>query len=161
MLASNIFPKNFLLNANSSSAVKRADRSFYEENNSPNYQVNFSHSPDIIKTREKVKLNYFIEHNGKAFMDIEPYLGAAMHITAISSDLRTVIHEHAMQAKTSLMEHTASSTDKHLEHEASSDKISPNLEANITFPVKGIYHIFSELKHKGKIIVSNSIVEVE
>jgi len=35
------------------------------------------------------------------------------------------------------------------------------MEANVVFPVKGIYVLFSEVKHQGKIIMMNLMVEVE
>jgi len=34
-------------------------------------------------------------------------------------------------------------------------------EANVVFPVKGLYVLFSDVKYQGKIIVMNFIVELE
>ena len=41
------------------------------------------------------------------------------------------------------------------------DKFGPDITAQIVFPSKGIYQIFSEIKHQDKVIPLSFMVEVE
>ncbi len=135
---------------------------FFEEKKLQNYQISFSHFPNLIKAQKEVTLDYFIKKNGKNVIDIAPYLDAPMHITAISSDLQNIIHTHAhdKSAKSLHMGHNASLNDRTHDREAMVHKFGPNLEASVTFPVRGTYHIFGEMRHQEKIIVVESLVEV-
>lgn len=42
-----------------------------------------------------------------------------------------------------------------------STKFDPAIEGNVVFPVKGLYVLFNEVKHQGKIIIVNFMLEVK
>lgn len=156
------FKQGFLTVPEKTSSLELEKHNFFEEEKLQNYQINFSHFPNLIKTQKGVTLDYFIKKNGKNVIDIAPYLDAPMHITAISSDLQNIIHTHAhdKSAKSLHMGHNASLHDRTHDREAMVHKFGPNLEASVTFPARGTYHVFGEMRHQEKIIVVKSLVEV-
>ena len=111
--------------------------------------------PEHMKAGQGTTLRYFIEKDGKPVADLETYLAALMHLAVIKTDLRYFIHAHG-EAPGSPSAHPAG----HI-HGAALNGFGPFIEANVTFPVKGIYQIFSEIKHQGKVIVTSFMVKVE
>ncbi|KYC39849.1 hypothetical protein WA1_28175 [Scytonema hofmannii PCC 7110] len=156
------FKQAFLKVTGQHSSLNLEKDNSFEEDKIPNYQINFSHFPNLIQAQKEVTLDYFINKNGKKVTDIVPYLDAPMHITAISSDLQNIIHTHAhdKSAKSLHMGHNASLHDRTHNSEAMVDKFGPNLEASVTFPDRGTYHVFGEMRHQEKIVVVESLVEV-
>jgi hypothetical protein len=115
------------------------------------FSVNYS----FPKAGQGTTLRYFIEKDGKPVADLETYLAALMHLAVIKTDHRYFIHAHG-EAPGSPSAHPAG----HI-HGAALNGFGPFIEANVTFPVKGIYQIFSEIKHQGKVIVTSFMVKVE
>ena len=111
--------------------------------------------PEHIKAGQETTLGYFIEKNGEPVSDLEPYLAALMHLAVIKADLRNFIHAHG-EAPDSPSAHPAG----HI-HGTALNGFGPVIEANVTFPVKGMYQIFSEIKHQGKVIITSFMVRVE
>lgn len=129
---------------------------FASEKNFGAYSVKLISIPKHIKAGEKTTLKYLIEKNKRPVTDLETYLAAPMHIAIILADLNNFIHAHG--------EIPASSSPHppvgHI-HGILEDKFGPEIEARVIFPVKGVYQIFSEFKHKGRITVTSFMVEVE
>jgi hypothetical protein len=100
-------------------------------------------------------LKYSIEKDGKPVSDLESYLAAPMHLAIIAADFRNFIHAHGEIPGFS----SVYSVD-HI-HGADHNGFGPVIEANVIFPVKGIYQIFSEIKHHGKVIVTSFMLTVE
>jgi len=112
-------------------------------------------TPEHIAAGQLITLTYSIEKNGMPVSDLEPYLAAPMHLAIIAADFSTFIHAHG---------EIPSSSSAHPEghvHRTPLKGFGPVIEANITFPVKGMYQIFSEIKHQGKVIVTSFMVRVE
>jgi hypothetical protein len=111
--------------------------------------------PEPIKAGKETTLAYYIEKNGTPVSDLEPYLAALMHLAVIKADLNNFIHAHG-EAPGSPSAHPAG----HI-HGTAVQGYGPFIEATVTFPVKGTYQIFSEIKHQGKVIVASFMVTVE
>ncbi|MGO9612785.1 MAG: hypothetical protein ACLPX5_07105 [Dissulfurispiraceae bacterium] len=120
------------------------------------YDVNLSTGPEDVATGEQVTLNYLFSKDGAPVTDLEPYLSAPMHVAIISADRNYFIDAYG--------EVPGSVAGGHLEHHMHSpipDKFGPKVEVHTIFPSKGLYYIFGEIKHEGKIVVSLFMIEVK
>ena len=89
---------------------------------------------------------------------MQPYLGAPMHIAIVKEDLTNFIHTHAIVSdKMPMIGHSMMDMG-HIDVPA---HFGPRLMAQLIFPEKGLYQIFGEFKHNGKVIVTNFMAEVE
>jgi copper resistance protein D len=118
------------------------------------YRVTLSTSPVIIKAGEETSLRYIVEKDGEAVADLSPYLGAAMHIAVVSLDLKQYIHAHGSTPGEPHAHHD------HL-HTHPPKEFGPKIEADVVFPVKGIYTIFAQVKHRKKILLFDFMVNVQ
>ena len=119
------------------------------------YRVSLAMSPEKATAGKETTLTYTIEKNGNPVTDLEPYLGAAMHLAVVPVDLKLFIHAHGV---------TPGEPHTHLDHlhtAAPPDRFGPEIEAGIVFPVKGIYKIFSQVKHQGKVLLFDFMVDVQ
>jgi putative copper export protein len=116
------------------------------------YQVSFSVPSLPIVAGTETKLLYVIKKGGKEVTGMTPYLGAAMHLAIVSSDLKTFIHAHGVVPGTG-----THSDHLHLETPA---EFGPEIEARVLFPEPGIYKIFAQFKHQGRVILSDFMVQV-
>ena len=87
--------------------------------------------------------------------DLEPYLGAAMHLAVVPTSLNLFIHAHGLTPGEPHTNHD------HLHTTAPPDKFGPEIESDIVFPAKGIYKIFSQVKHQGKVLLFDFMVDVQ
>jgi putative copper resistance protein D len=124
---------------------------FSTEKNVGEYSVTLETSPKVIKAGKETTLKYIIEKKSKPVTDLEPYLGAPMHLAIVLSDLKQFIHEHGFVPVESKMGHT---------HVASSERFGPEIDAVVVFPVRGVYKIFSQVGHRGKVILFDFMVNV-
>jgi putative copper resistance protein D len=128
---------------------------FSTENNVGKYHVTLSLSPKLIEAGKETTLRYLIKKNERPVTDFEPYLSAPMHLAVVSADLKQFIHAHgAVPGET----HTHMD---HMDMHAVPEKFGPEIDAVIVFPVKGIYEIFSQVKHHGQVILFDFMVSVE
>ncbi len=124
---------------------------FSSVRNFGDYRVTLKTLPDTIRAGTEATLRYTIEKNGRAVKNLEPYLGAAMHLAVVPVDLKLFIHAHG----TTPGEHH---TD-HL-HAAAPKSFGPDIDVDIVFPVKGIYKIYSQVKHEGKVLLLDFMVPI-
>jgi putative copper resistance protein D len=127
---------------------------FARKKNFGAYQVTLSTFPKNVKAGEVTALRYTIEKNGKALTDLAPYLGAEMHLVVVSKDLRVFMHTHAATPGESHAHHDPL-------HAKLPEKFGPELEATVLFPDKGIYKLFSQVKHQGKVLLFDFTVNVQ
>lgn len=108
------------------------------------YEVSLT-APSRIAAGEETALVYHFEKDGKPVTDLEYYLAAPMHFSVVSADLSTFIHTHG-EIHTTLTK--------------SYESFGPEVEAHITFPYPGLYKVFGEFKHGGKVTVAEFMLEV-
>lgn len=118
------------------------------------YTVKFKAGSSPIRAGEKTVLTFSISQNSKPVRDITSYLSAAMHIAVISSDLEHFVHAHGD------VPGSATEADSGHMHHIVRDAYGPDIETAIVFPVRGIYRIFSEFKHQGKVVTLDFMTEV-
>src|SRR3989344_1014004 len=151
------FSKKFIVWVNGS-MNGTAKKDFSVQKNFDGYDVGFV-APGISAGKDKV-VKYHITKDGKPVNDLEPYLAAAMHLAIVKVDLLEFIHTHGEVVQESKMNHMMEN-EMHglpsMSHEVPA-AFGPDVEAHITFPIAGIYHIFGEFKHNGKVIVTSFMV---
>lgn len=148
------FSKLLSLNVSGEPTMGAMKKDFSREKKFNGYQVTLTSLPQHLRAGQEAHLTYSIKKDGKPVTELEPYLAAPMHIAIVSSDLKNFIHAHGEVPGTS-------STHHHDAHGAVPHHFGPTIEAHVVFPAKGLYQIFSEVKHQGKVLVSEFTVEVE
>ena len=122
------------------------------------YDVSLTTMPETISAGKETMLTYRFTEDGKPVTDLEPYIAAIMHVAVISTDFKQFIHEHGFVPGMPIMEMGG----HHMMHEMSlPSAFGPEIKVPVTFPAAGVYEIFGEVKHKGKVIVTNFMVEVK
>ena len=122
------------------------------------YAVNLSLPPKVFAGKETT-LTYYFTKDKKPLTDMQPYLGAAMHLAVVRDDLTNFIHTHATaddMSMNEMMDHSMMEM-----NQDSPPSFGPRLVSDIVFPEKGLYNVFGEFKHNGKVIVTSFMVEVE
>lgn len=84
----------------------------------------------------------------------EPFLGASMHLAVVPEDLKVFIHAHG-SVPGSPHHHD------HMHAPPPPEKFGPAIESDIVFPAKGVYKIFSQVKHQGKVLLFDFMVKVQ
>lgn len=119
------------------------------------YTITLDHP--VLFAASSSTLQYRIERNGTPVDDLEPYLGAAMHLAAIKHDLSAFIHAHGEVHPEG---QPVAPTAGHV-HAPPPARFGPDIEAHLTFPSPGIYTVFSEFKHAGVVVPAAFTVRVE
>ena len=106
------------------------------------YRVMLRTDPNNLISGKESHLNYYIEKDGSSVSNTEQYLGADMHLAIMSIDLSTMIHTHGLRSK--------------------SAKENPlgEIDAHYTFPFPGLWKIYGQFQHLGKVITTEFMLEV-
>jgi len=152
--ADNLYSKSFPVNVAGSPGMGEPKIDYATKKNFGDYRVTLTLSPKDVIAGKEVKLIYVIEKNGKAVTDLEPYLGASMHLASVPTDLKLFMHAHGVTPEES------HSPLGHM-HAAPPLKFGPEIDAAIVFPVKGTYKVFSQVKHKGEVLLFDFMVNVQ
>ncbi|MBY0110569.1 copper resistance protein CopC [Patescibacteria group bacterium] len=105
-------------------------------------------------------LTYRITKDGEDVLNMEPYLAAAMHLAVVKNDLSEFIHTHGEVHPLGAPVTQVSSTTAHT-HLPPPPTFGPVVEAHVLFPSPGLYTVFGEFFHEGKVINPRFTVRVE
>jgi putative copper export protein len=152
--ADNFYSKSFPINVTGSPGMGEPKIDFSSTKTFGDYRVTLSLSPKDVIAGKATKLVYSIEKDGKPVTDLEPYLGASMHLATVPTNLKLFMHAHGMTPE------EPHSPLGHM-HAAPPLKFGPEIDADIEFPVKGTYKVFSQVKHKGKVLLFDFMVNVQ
>jgi Cu+-exporting ATPase len=122
------------------------------------YEVTLSSEPGRIVAGKEVTLRYLIKKEEGPVKDLKPYLSAPMHLSIIQADLNNFIHTHGELPGTEAGRHMAGHRHMHM---TVPEKFGPVIDAHVVFPARGLYQIFGEIKHQGRVIVTSFMVDVE
>lgn len=117
--------------------------------------------PETITAGKEATLKYIIKKDGEPVTDLEPYLAAPMHVAIISSDLDNFIHEHGELPGATMGHMGGHEHMGHMMHMNVPKKFGPEIDVPVVFPSKGLYQVFSQIGHKGKVAVLSFMVEVQ
>ena len=150
------FSDQFIVEVVGEKGMGQVQFDFTKEKDFGTYHVLLHTEPEHVKEGQKTKLIFKISKGGKKVTDIEPYLAAPMHLAVVHSDLKTFIHAHGVKPGNEPEEHGIS----HI-HGMVQDSLGPEIVSSVRFPSSGIYKIFGEMKHEGKIILLEFMINVE
>jgi len=152
------FSKRFVIDVGGDPRMGAPKKDFSRQKKFGEYDVTLKTMPKIIHAGQAVTLTYLFKENGQPVADLQPYISATMHVAIISTDLKDFIHEHGLvpgMPATGMHAH-------HMMHDmAIPSAFGPEIEVRTSFPAKGAYEIFSEAKHRGKVIVTHFMIEVQ
>ena len=151
------FSEHFSIDVTGEPSMGPQKKDLSKEKSFGDYQVSLISRPAVVSAGKETNLIYRIRKNGTAVSDLEPYLSAPMHLAVISADLNTFVHAHGEIPGEAPAQHHAGG---HM-HGSVPGKFGPEIYAHIIFPTKGLYQVFSELKHQGRVIPLSFMVDVE
>jgi putative copper export protein len=122
------------------------------------YTVSLISRPERIRAGEETVLTYTMMKGGTPVADLEPYLGATMHLAVVSSDLGNFIHTHGELPETG--EERPDHTDM-LHMKPPPPAFGPVINAEVVFPEKGVYKVFGEIKHRGRVLLLDFMIQAE
>jgi putative copper resistance protein D len=147
------YSKTFPLSVRGQPLMGEPEIDFSMKKDFGEYRVTLAISPEKIRAGVETTLRYTIEKGGKPVTDLRPYLGAAMHLAVVPADLKLFIHAHAVTPGEPLTHAD------HL-HGHPPKRFGPEMDAVIVFPVSGIYKIFGQTEHEGKVLLFDFMVKV-
>ncbi len=149
-----LYSKQVVLTVSGGPRMGRQKVDLSRSKNFGHYRVTLSTSPEGIKAGEETVLAYRIEKDGMPVTDLQPYLGAPMHLSVVRADLAQFMHIHGV------LPGEAQAHEDHM-HAMPPERFGPEIDADVVFPSKGIYKIFGQVQHKGKVLLFDFMVEVQ
>ena len=150
-------------------------KDFSRKKNFGEYAVSLS-GPQVIKSGEEIELKYSFSKDAKVVDDLSPYLGAPMHFAIVSADMSSFAHTHGElhsasaqsgRRQVASLVHGGGMdldalTKPSEEHDESSlpEQFGPEVYVHYVFPYPGLYQVFGEAFHDGKVVVTSFMVEV-
>ncbi len=136
------------------------------------YEVALMPMPIPIVAGQDVMLHFQIRDGaGTPVKDLQPYLGAMGHCVILSSDTNAYLHSHPMSGEGE-MSHSMGDMKmggmKGMDHSMGAMKMDapapksggPDVMFHTNFPKAGLYKVWGQFQHKGKIITANYVVNV-
>ncbi len=150
------FGRHFIIDVAGEPRMTSAEKNLSRKEKADGLDVVFATTPARITANKKVLLNYVFRKDGKPVTDLEPWLAAPMHLAIVSSDLKYFLHVHGEVPGMSPHDHH----EGHM-HMSVPPKFGPGIEAPVAFPAKGLYEVFGQVGHEGKVILTKFMVEVK
>ena len=122
--------------------------------------------PEPINAGEEANFTFTLTRDGQPVNDLEPYLGAAAHVAIASADTQQFAHTHGEAAGGDDVDAQRAGGDGHEGHEdmGSSDSgevaLGPEITFHHTFPSPGLYKVWGQFSHDGRVITVPYVVEV-
>jgi P-type Cu+ transporter len=95
--------------------------------------------------KETTELRYTVRREGLPVTDLEPYLGAAMHVVVVREDFQHLQHVRGV-LPTDVVQPV--------------DAFGPVVHVRVAFETQGVFHVFAEFSHQGTARVAHHVVEV-
>jgi hypothetical protein len=102
------------------------------------YQVTLS-SEVPLKADTGLELKASVLREGKPVTDLDNYLGALSHVVIVSEDASEFVHVHPMESATK----------------------GPDIRLHTKFPGAGMYKVFMQFKHQGKVQTASFVVAID
>jgi len=76
-----------------------------------------------------------------------------MHLAIVPVDLKGFIHAHGVTRGESHSDHVHAAPPP--------SRFGPEIRAGVVFPARGIYKVFSQVKHEGKVLLFDFMIDVQ
>lgn len=139
-------------------AQEKTAQTYPMEGTFEGYDVSIDYSQPVAG--EIANLNFEIKKDGQRVQGLQPYLGAAMHVAVVKNDLTEFVHTHGEVHPAGVPVQPLSKSTLHL-HAPPPPSFSSPVDAHPIFPTPGLYTVFGQFKHEGKVIVSRFTIRVE
>ncbi len=103
------------------------------------YQVELITSPATLRAADETQLTFGLSLDGAPVMDIDLYLGALGHCVIISEDGRTYLHSHPAPSGAGR---------------------GPRVSFHTEFPHPGLFKVWGQFNHRGRILTTDFVVRV-
>ncbi len=147
------YSRTFRLDVANPATMQQPVLDFSSQKTFEGYQVSLDLPDHTATAGIETTLRYVIRRDGEELKDLEPYLGAAMHLAVVSADLKTFVHSHGV------VPGTGGHAD-HL-HIVTPAHFGPEIDAGIIFPAPGVYKIFGQFQHGSQVILTEFMVTVK
>lgn len=123
------------------------------------YNISFDFPKDVQKEKE-VTFGVSVAQNGQPVTNLENYLGALGHSVILKEGTLDFIHTHALDSKST--DTTQAHDQQQAQHGSTTQGTDqgPKISFSTTFPESGVYKIFTQFQHKGKVQTVDYIVKV-
>ncbi|MES2953434.1 MAG: copper resistance protein CopC [Patescibacteria group bacterium] len=119
-------------------------------------EVELDHGELIAGKKSHIK--FALAREGAPLFNLEPYLGAAAHITIASEEFDQFIHTHGTPSPSLYQRMFGGGS----HHGGDLPKLfGPSVETDLVFPEPGFYQLYAEFQSKGEIVVAPFVVEVK
>ena len=102
------------------------------------YGLEYSFLSSNLSSQEEITFSLSIDSDGAPVTNLQPYLGALGHSVILKKDTLDFIHTHALEGKGT----------------------GPTIEFATEFPESGLYKIFTQFQHQGKVVTSDYVIKV-
>lgn len=119
------------------------------------YSIAYKLNPAQPKAQSDFNFTLSVTQNGKPVTDLQTYLGALGHSVILREGILDFIHAHAGEA---------SSTGAMMDHGNMMQNTStkgPDINFSTSFPEPGIYKLFTQFQHQGKVVTTDYIINVK
>ena len=125
------------------------------------YEVAMMPMPSPVVAGQDTMLHFQIrDAKGVPVKNLQPYLGAMGHCVILSSDTNSYLHSHPMGSDMKGMDHSMGGMkmdDMKMETKAPKSG-DPNVMFHTNFPKAGLYKVWGQFQHEGKIITAAFVV---
>lgn len=122
------------------------------------YEISYS-LPAILEQQKEVQYSLMVNKNGQPVNNLDKYLGALGHSVILKADTLDFIHTHAGDKPDMSqgvgMGHTSENT------MMQNETRGPQIGFTTTLPSSGVYKIFTQFQHEGKVVTTDFVVEAK
>lgn len=151
------FSQQFMLFVSGEPSMDDPKQDFSRNRVLGDYRVDLFTAPDPPAAGKEASLTFRIMRGETPVTDLELYLAAPMHLAIVHAELDRFIHAHGDRPGSG---GHASHAVGHI-HGTMKGEYGPEIEARVIFPVSGVYRIFSQIQHNGKILLVPFMVKVD
>ena len=114
--------------------------------------------PKDAENQQEITYTLNITKDGKPVTNLENYLGALGHSVVLKEGTLDFIHTHALEAKDSSSKQEHGTQPQH--GSAGDTGRGPRISFAATFPEAGVYKIFTQFQHEGKVQTPDYAVKI-
>lgn len=125
------------------------------------YLVTFLFNPPLedLRAQKEIVYSLNIKRNGQAVQNLETYLGALGHSVILKEKTLDFIHTHAFDPSAEDVQ-TEPGLVGHVMKPATKINTGPTIDFSTSLPEPGIYKIFTQFQHEGKVITTDYVLRV-
>lgn len=120
------------------------------------YEINFN-IPEDVKAKQEFTYTITVEKDGKPVTNLDKYLGALGHSVILKEETLDFIHTHALDSSSG--ENATGGHNMNAMQQDTNAESGPDINFTTTLPDPGVYKIFSQFKHEGKVQTVDYIVK--